>query len=72
MTKVTLKQLRNMSESDFSAQIKTTIKSHFQHDYYLDELITGQFMVSYGEHPLGIFDTLEEGHEAYFVGLDHI
>mgnify|MGYP007078653782 CR=1 FL=1 len=61
----TLEDIHRMDEYEFENILVRTVESNARHDYYLDEIDTGQFVISYGEMPQMVFDSLDDAMEYY-------
>ena len=62
MKPITLSEIKEKGVDPFLVK---TIESSNDHNYYLDELMDGQFLISYGEFPKAIYSTLSEAKKAY-------
>ena len=70
MKNLTLTQIKAMDHKNRSNCIKETIKCSNNHDVYLDKLITGQYLVSYGETPKTIHTSLIDADHWYNITVN--
>jgi len=62
MKAITLSELKGKGPDAFIAK---TIECSNDHDYYLDELLDGQYLISYAEFPKSIHKELSDARVAY-------
>ncbi len=65
MVNHTIEELQGMTEQQIGGLIEKTLKVDYETDFYLDKLDTGQYLVSFAEQPLAVYNSLNKALANY-------